>query len=100
MIFGIPVDLLIKDNLIGVFEKKEDTIYYYPSEQGMNDRINIVSQIQLRYDLNPVLEFANIDKHNKLLDRENEVANNIKNDSIYRLTSYNILHKTFNLSSI
>ena len=78
MILGIPIDLVIKDKLISVI--KDDTIYYYPSEESIYDSINIVSQIQLRYLSNPLLEYADIGDYDSLLAREKEMIDNIKNN--------------------
>lgn len=46
-------------------------------------------------------EYADFDEDNKLLDRENEVIENIQNNpSILALTSFNVLYRTFYLNSI
>ena len=45
MIFGIPIDLLIKDNFTSVIDKKDNIIKYYPSGYSTKDDINMISQI-------------------------------------------------------
>ena len=68
MMCGIPIDLAIKENLISVI--KNNTIYYYSSEESINDGINILSQIHLKYELDPLQEYSDIFCVNNLLDQE------------------------------
>ena len=60
-----------------------------------------MSRIELKYRFDLLSEYADYDDDNKLLDRENEVIENIeKNSSILALTSFNVLHNTFYLNSM
>lgn len=102
MICGIPIDLAFKDNLTCVFDMKTQIIDYYPAaKESIKDTINIVSRIQLKFYVDPLSEFDDISEDNKLLDREQEVIENIKsNPSLLSLTAYNVLHNTFYFNSM
>jgi hypothetical protein len=45
MILGIPIDLLIKDNLVSLYDEDANTISYYfsSSQESILDPINMVS---------------------------------------------------------
>lgn len=53
----------------------------------------------LKFNLDMMTEYKDIDEVNSLIDRETEMIENIKqiDSSIYSLASYNVLHETFYL---
>ena len=66
----------------------------------MLDTFNILSKIQLKYELHPLNEYDDI-VWNSLFKREKEVIDNIEaNNSYFDISSYNILHNTFYLNRI
>ena len=50
----------------------------------------------LRYNINSLLEFEDIDDCNNLKDREDKIIKNINDNESF--ISYNVLHDTFSLS--
>ena len=66
----------------------------------MLDTINILSKIQLKYELHPLNEYHDI-MDDELIKREKEVIANIEtNNSYLDISSYNVLHNTFYLNSM
>lgn len=100
-ILGLPIEMALKPNLICVYNINTKIIDYYPMNNDFKlDELYIVSRIKLRYHLEPLLEFADINDRLKLLDREKEIIENIQNCPLIDLTSYDVLHKSYSVWSV
>ncbi len=72
-------------------------MYYYPKSHSIAlSKENALASIFLRYELNSLLEFEDLDDLNNLKDREDEIIKNIKENESF--ISYNVLHQSFFLS--
>jgi hypothetical protein len=75
---GIPFNLAIKDNLTCVFDIKSLIILYYQfNEDSIINSNNYVSRIELKYHFDLLSEYHDYDEDNKLLERKNEMIENI-----------------------
>ena len=95
--FGVPLSILQIQNLTYLYDSIANILYYYIKSYSRTlEKENALACIFLRYNLNSLLEFEDIDECNKLKDREDKIIKNIKDNESF--ISYNVLHDTFSLS--
>jgi len=72
MIFGIPLRIAVKPNLLSVFDMETNILYYHPmNSEGKVDHNKPLSCSFLKYYLDPLTVYEDINEKNKLIDREN-----------------------------
>ena len=64
MIFGIRVDLAIKDNFTSIVDKNDNIVNYYLSGTNIKDHTNMDYQLKLQYYVDPKIEYDDLDENN------------------------------------
>jgi hypothetical protein len=71
MIFGIPLFLVDKPFFSSVFDMKTNYLYYHPKNPDGSIDLNApLTCTSLKFNLDLLTEFQDIDKADKLMDRE------------------------------
>ena len=79
---------------------KSNYLYYHPKNpEGSIDLNAPLTCTFLKFNFDLLTEYQDIDKSDKLMGREYNIIQNIRNveSSIIDLTGYNIKHQTFSL---
>ena len=103
MIFGIPLLIADRSFFGSVFDMKSKYLYYHAlNPEGSIDWNAPITCTQLKFNLDWLTEYQDIDKESKLIDREYKIIENIKNveSSIIDLTAYDVLHHSFFLQQL
>lgn len=94
-IFGLPLILLDKPNLISLFDQSTNLLKYFPLN-GQNSEIlldynNILASTLISFKLNKVTDYKGVEDHIVFAQRENEIIENIirADSSIYDLVHFN-----------
>ena len=97
-IFGVPLTILDKPNIISVIDFNKNQLEYYPlNAEGTTVENDLLACTLLKFYLDSLTEFKEIRCY--LADRENKMIQNIDraDTSIIDVTALNVLHNNFSL---
>jgi hypothetical protein len=88
MMFGIPLSILDRPNLVAMFDMKSKYLYFHPMNPERSIDFNApLTSTYLRFNVDCLTEYPGI-------EHEYKVIENIKNveSSIIDFTGYDVLH--------
>jgi len=100
-IFGLPLTILVKPNLISMVTFYADELRYYPlNAEGKCEENDLLSSTLLKFQIGRLTEYQDIGGiGNALRPLIGEIIQNINRAgcSIYDVTAFNVLYNNFSL---